>query len=73
MSEQEIEVFNNWRKPKMKVVFICTSNKDRSPALEKYFKKVYPQHTFSSAGVNQYFCGKKDTKYLTIETLLVLM
>jgi len=53
----------------MKILFICTSNKDRSPALERYFRENYPRHEYRSAGVNRYFCGKHGTHYLT-QTLL---
>jgi predicted protein tyrosine phosphatase len=53
----------------MKVLFVCTSNKDRSPALEKYLQEKYPDHEFKSAGVNKYFCGQKGTTYLTDELL----
>lgn len=49
----------------MNVLFICTSNKDRSPALENYFREVYPQHQYRSAGVNKYFTKTKGTHYLT--------
>ena len=49
----------------MNILFICTSNKDRSPALEEYFKEVYPEHSYRSAGVNKYFTSKKGTHYLT--------
>lgn len=49
----------------MKILFICTSNTDRSPALEKYFSSVYPQHEYRSAGINKYFCTQKGTHYLT--------
>jgi predicted protein tyrosine phosphatase len=54
---------------KLNVLFICTSNKDRSPALENYFSGAYPKNNYKSAGVNKYFCGKKDTQYLTLEML----
>jgi predicted protein tyrosine phosphatase len=53
----------------MKVLFICTSNKDRSPALERYFRENYPQHEYRSAGVNRYFCWKRGTHYLTVEDI----
>ena len=53
----------------MNVLFICTSNKDRSPALEVYFRMVFPQHQYKSAGINKYFCEKKGTNYLTYEML----
>jgi hypothetical protein len=65
----------------MRVLFVCTSNKDRSPALEKHFKEKYPlnqlniwdqknnmklhrQNEYISAGINKYFCKKKNTKYI---------
>lgn len=54
----------------MKILFVCTSNKDRSPALEKYFTDNYPEHEFKSAGVNKYFTGKHGTHYLTVEDIL---
>lgn len=53
----------------MRVLFICTSNKDRSPALEKYFKDVYSHNEYRSAGVNKYFTTKKGTHYLTNEDI----
>lgn len=45
----------------MNILFICTSNKDRSPALQEYFSIIYPQHAFKSAGVNKYFTKKHGT------------
>lgn len=53
----------------MKTLFICTSNKDRSPALEAYFTERHPHHEFRSAGINKYFCEKKQTHYLTTQDL----
>lgn len=52
-----------------KIIFICTSNKDRSVSLEKYFRAVYPQHEYRSAGINKYFCTTKGTHYLSQEDL----
>ncbi len=51
----------------MNILFVCTSNKDRSPALESYFRALYPQHDFKSAGINKYFCSKKHTHLITQE------
>jgi predicted protein tyrosine phosphatase len=51
----------------MNILFVCTSNSDRSPALEQYFKENHPQHEYRSAGVNKYFTTKKGTHYLTQE------
>lgn len=49
----------------MNILFICTSNKDRSPALEKYYRDKYPENSYRSAGINKYFTSKKQTHYLT--------
>jgi len=51
------------------ILFICTSNKDRSPALERYFSTVYPNYEYRSAGINKYFTTQKGTHYLTQEDL----
>jgi len=51
------------------IIFICTSNKDRSPALEGYFSTVYPNYDYRSAGINKYFTTQKGTHYLTQEDL----
>lgn len=52
---------------KLKIIFICTSNKDRSVALEKFFREKYPQNEYRSAGINKYFTTVKGTHYLTEE------
>lgn len=44
-----------------RVLFVCTSGKDRSPALVEYFKEIAPQHEYRCAGINTYFCSKKGT------------
>ncbi len=54
---------------KLKILFVCTSNRDRSPALENYFKEVLPQHEYKSAGINKYFCEQKDTHLITASDL----
>ncbi len=48
------------------VLFVCTSNKDRSPALEKYFYEVCPRHQYRSAGINKYFCEKNETHLIQL-------
>jgi predicted protein tyrosine phosphatase len=45
-------------------LFVCTSNYDRSPALEKHFREHYPFLIYRSAGINKYHCSKKGTNYL---------
>lgn len=49
----------------MNIIFICTSNKDRSPSLERHFREHHPQHKYRSAGINKYHTTKKGTHYLT--------
>lgn len=57
------------------ILFVCTSNKDRSPALEKYFKIIendsmcFEGSNFRSAGVNKYFTAKHGTKLITLEDI----
>lgn len=53
----------------MNVLFVCTSNKDRSPALEKFFEENYSMHNYRSAGVNRYHTKKKGTHYLTSQDI----
>ena len=53
----------------MKIIFICTSGKDRSPALVEYFKTVMPENEYRCAGVNKYFTSKKGTHYLTLDDI----
>lgn len=47
-----------------KVIFICSSNRDRSPALENRFREKYPANQYRSAGTNEYHCGKNGSHYL---------
>ena len=54
---------------KLKIIFICTSNRDRSPALERYIKEIEPSHEYKSAGVNEYFCKKNGTHLVTKEDI----
>ena len=56
-------------KEKLNIIFLCSSNKDRSPALEQYFTENYPHHEYKSAGMNRYFTQKKGTQYLTNELI----
>lgn len=48
----------------MNVLFVCTSNKDRSPALEQYFRENFSKHFYRSCGINKYHCEQKGTKYM---------
>lgn len=53
----------------IKCIFICTSNKDLSVALENYFREVYPENEYKSAGINSYFCKLHGTHLITKEDL----
>lgn len=46
------------------VFVVCSSNKDRSPALAEYLVSVFPKHKYRSAGINEYFCKKNGTHLL---------
>lgn len=52
-----------------KILFICASNKDRSPNLEKYFRNVHSEHEYKSCGVNKYFTSQHGTTYIAKELL----
>lgn len=54
----------------MKILFVCTSNKDRSPALEKYFRDNHPENEYRSAGINNYFTEQHHTHLLTQEDIV---
>jgi predicted protein tyrosine phosphatase len=54
----------------MNILFVCTSNKDTSPALKEYFSFVHNQHEYRSAGINKYFCSKSaGSHYATQEDI----
>ncbi len=52
-----------------KILFCCTSGKDRSPALVEYFLRAYPAHNYRACGLNKYFCSKNFDNYLTKEDI----
>lgn len=51
----------------MKILLICTANRDRSKTAEIHFAKKYPQHEFQSAGINKYLCERKDISRSNIQ------
>ena len=55
--------------PKMKILFLCTSNIHRSLTAEHYFRVKYPQYEFRSAGLSQKYCKKHGSKLCTTEML----
>ena len=53
----------------MKVLFICSANKDRSRTAADFFSLNCPQHQFASAGTNQRLCRQEKTTFLQKEHL----
>ena len=53
----------------MKVLFICSANKQRSKTAEDYFAAQFPQREFKSAGTNLKLCRQEGTTPLTLELL----
>jgi predicted protein tyrosine phosphatase len=49
----------------MKVIFICSANKDRSATAEDYASQHYSMHEYGSAGTNQKLCFKYGTQYIS--------
>ncbi len=48
----------------MKILFICSANKDRSVTAEEYAQLYWPQHEYDSAGTNQKICFQLGTQYI---------
>lgn len=53
----------------LRTLIVCTSAKDRSPALVKYLSESYPRNEYRCAGINKYFCENKGTHYITQEDI----
>ena len=53
----------------MKILFICSVNKQRSKTAEDYFAQKLPKHEFLSAGTNIKICRKEGTTELTEDLL----
>lgn len=53
----------------MKVLFVCSANKQRSKTAEDYFASKYPKLQFLSAGTNLKICRKEGTTELTKDLL----
>lgn len=53
------------------IIFICSANRDRSKTAEIHFSKKYPEHKFTSAGINKYlserYSGVHLKKYMLDE------
>lgn len=53
----------------MKILFVCSANKDRSRTAEDYFHERHPDFEFESAGTNKKICDQLGTQALTEELL----
>lgn len=53
----------------MKILFVCSANKDRSKTAEDYFSGEYPKIEFISAGTNIKICKQEGTNPLTEDIL----
>ena len=53
----------------MKVLFVCSANKDRSKTAEDIFSEKYPNHEFDSAGTNIKICRQLGTNELNSDVI----
>jgi len=53
----------------LKILFICSANKDRSATAEEYAMEHYPQHEYDAAGTNQKICFQLGTQYINAQQL----
>ncbi|MGQ3676879.1 low molecular weight phosphatase family protein [Tenacibaculum discolor] len=54
----------------MKILFVCSANKERSKTADDYFSEKYPNIEFQSAGTNINLCRKEGTNELTEDLLI---
>lgn len=53
----------------MNVLFLCTANIHRSRTAEDYFRVLYAQHTFRSAGLSEKECERHGSTLCTVKLL----
>lgn len=53
----------------MNILFLCTSNLNRSRTAEDLFRSTVPEHQYKSAGLSQKYCQKYGTTLCTTELL----
>lgn len=54
----------------MKVLFVCSANKDRSATAEEYTEKHYSKHQYDAAGTNEKLCFQYGTQYISKDLLV---
>ena len=53
----------------MNILFLCTSNLNRSRTAEDYFRSVDNKHTYQSASLSEKYCNHYNTRLCSIELL----
>ncbi len=53
----------------MNILFLCTSNIQRSKTAENFFKSKYPLHDIKSAGLSEKYCKHYGSTLCTLELL----
>lgn len=53
----------------MNILFLCTTNVNRSKSAEDYFGNLNSENTYKSAGLSEKYCKKHNTRLCTIEML----
>lgn len=53
----------------MNILFLCTSNLNRSRTAEDFFRSTCASHQYKSAGLSQKYCQKHGTTLCTTELL----
>jgi predicted protein tyrosine phosphatase len=48
----------------MRILFICSGNKDRSRTAEDMFSEHFTEHVFDSAGTNQKICFQLGNQFI---------
>ena len=51
----------------MNILFLCTSNVNRSKTAEDYFKSTNESNHYRSAGLSEKYCAKNNSKLCSIE------
>lgn len=54
----------------MKILFLCTSNVNRSRTAEEYFRSECPENEYRSAGLSEKYCKKYNSTLCTEQLLL---
>lgn len=53
----------------MNILFLCTSNVNRSKTAENLFRSLHPEHNFLSAGLSEKYCKANNSTLCTVKLL----